>query len=199
MIKGANGYSLEIYLKADDEFMFITRNVTDGVATPGGKTLNASILTADSKTYVSGTTSNIKAKAAGTYTFTYDDTAETLSVAFDANKVPAKYDYYLDGSFGGNKWGAYQTAEDITPFKLVKTSDDEYKIENVALAADEEIIVRYHDEGAELKEGDYGKGNYNYLNLVGGGANFVQPDKGTNIKVVTAAITTSRSTAIPRL
>lgn len=186
MIKGANGYSLEIYLKAGEEFMFITRNVTDGVATPGGKTLKADILTEASKAYVNGTAGNITAKAAGTYTFTYDDTAETLSVAFDATKVPARYDYYLDGSFGGNTWGAYQTAEDITPFKLVNTSGDEYKIENVTLAANEEFIIRYHDEGAALKKDDYGKGNYNFLNLVGGGANFVQPDKGTNIKVVTA-------------
>lgn len=187
MIKGANGYALEIYLKADDAFMFITRNVTDGVATPGGKTLKANILTEESEAYVSGMADgNIKAKAAGTYTFIYDDTAETLSVAFDANKVPARYDYYLDGSFGGNTWGAYQKAEDITPFKLVNTSGDEYKIENVALEVDDEIIVRYHDEGAALKEGDYGKGSYNFLNLVGGGANFVQPNKGTNIKVATA-------------
>lgn len=185
MTKNNGVYSLEVYLEKDDVFMFASQNVSEGVATAGSLYIKAENLDDASKAYVDGTTGNMTAKESGTYTFSYDEGTQKLSVAFDASKTPVEYDYYLDGNYCENAWGGYQAEKTA---KLVKGDGHEYTLENVELDADKEFVLRAHavDE-ATLDWGNVKNAyNYNYLraNVAFAAANPAQSNY--NIKVVTA-------------
>lgn len=183
MKKDADTYTLEVYLAEGEQFMFASQNVSDGVTSAGSLTVKADALTEASKAYIDATDSkDMIAKASGTYTFTYDGAKKELSVAFDAQKAPAEYEYYLDGNIGGTNWGDYQAAKTN---KLVKGNGTTYTLESVTLAAGEEFVIRAHAKDEEKLEWGNVKYQYNYLFLKPSTA-FEQPDKGTNVKVKTA-------------
>jgi hypothetical protein len=109
-------YTLEVYLKADEEFMFTSLNTINGETTTGADYLRATNLDEASKEFVGQTESyNMKALKSGTYVFTYTAETKILSVAFDENKVPELADYYLDGTFseGVADWSGYCFTESI--------------------------------------------------------------------------------------
>lgn len=133
------------------------------------------------------------AKAAGSYKFTYTEATNVMSVAFDASKVPAATDYYIDGTFaeGVDNWSGYCFNE---KFKLTETTAGSgvYEIKNVALKADSEIIIQAFKAGS-TERGEWGTesynglGSYNYTYLYNGGAAFEAVGNGNNnIKVKTA-------------
>ncbi len=187
-------YTLSVYLKADEEFMF-TSQVTVGETVSTGTTyLRASNLDEASEAYLDATASyNMVAKAAGTYTFTYTASTEVLSVAFDATVVPADADYYIDGTFadGVADWSGYCFND---TFKLVETETDSgiFELKNVALKADSQIIVQQFKAGA-TERGEWGTetynglGSFNYGYLVDSTENFSAVGGGNNnIKVLVA-------------
>ncbi|MCH5155651.1 MAG: InlB B-repeat-containing protein [Clostridiales bacterium] len=180
MRQNGDKYTLEIYLKQNDQFMFISKQSVDGQIT-SGPNIKADKLTEASKAFVDGTNENITAKAAGTYTFVYDATAETLSVTFDAEKTPKQYDYYFDGKFGDVNWGDYQSDPDT--FKLT-ANNGVYTYTAVTLAADDEIVIRSYDAGTETLGWDNMATTYNFEYLNKTSDAFV--NNSGNIKVVTA-------------
>lgn len=187
MVRNNGVYTLDVYLKANDQFMFTSRDTDkDGAVSTGTAYLKADKLDEASKAYVDGTTSNITAKAAGKYTFVYTESTGVLSVTFDGTATQPTYDYYLDGSIGDSAWGAYQENK-TNKFTVDPENSEVYKLENVTLNANDEFVIRAHDAG----ETELGWGNvkhaYNFTNLylAAGDTAFVAPAGGTNVKVAT--------------
>ena len=187
-------YSLEVYLKANEEFMFASQFTVGTDVSEGNVYIRASNLDEASKAYVGQNASyNMLAKASGTYTFTYTKATQVLSVAFNADKTPAAADYYIDGTFaeGVADWSGYCFNND---FKLTETKADSgvYEIKNVALKADSQIIIQAFKAGSTERgewgtDGYNGLGSYNFTYLYGGGTGFAAVGGGNNnIKVVTA-------------
>lgn len=186
-------YTLAVYLKEGDEFMFTSRVTVGGTEGTGTDYLRASNLDAASKQLVGGTEGNMTAKASGTYTFTYTEATKVLSVAFDATKTPVPTDYYIDGTFaeGVADWSGYC----FDPrFKLTETEANSgvFEIKNVALKLNSQIIIQAFKEGSTERgewgtEGYNGLGSYNYTYLFGAGAGFsAVGDGNNNIKVLKA-------------
>ncbi len=185
-------YTLSVYLKEGEEFLFTSINTVDGESTTGTEYLRATNLDEASKAFLDGT-ANMKAKAAGTYTFTYTASTKVLSVTFDANAGLPDADYYIDGTFaeGVADWNGYCFNES---FKMVETAEGSgiYEIKNVALKQDSQIIIQMFKAGA-TERGEWGTpgynglGSFNYNYLVGGGENFsAVGDGNNNIKVLVA-------------
>ena len=125
-------YTLEVYLKENDEFVFTSTATVGSVVGTGTDYLRASNLDEASKAYVDQhENSNMIAKASGTYTFTYTKATQILSVAFNADKTPAAADYYIDGTFaeGVADWSGYCFNAD---YKLTETAAGSgvYEIKN---------------------------------------------------------------------
>ena len=186
-------FTLEVYLKENDEFMFSSRNTIGAEVSTGTEYIYASSLDEASKAYVSGEARNMTAKASGTYKFTYTEAIKILTVSFDAEKVPAATDYYIDGTFaeGVADWSGYCFNDQ---FKLTETTAGSgiYVINNVTLKADSQIIIQAFKAGATDRgewetEGYNGLGSYNYTYLYNGGTAFEAVGNGNNnIKVLTA-------------
>ena len=189
MSKNDGVYTLEVYLKANDVFMFISRNtigteVSDGTAFIRGNNLDD----ASKALFDQRPNGDIIAKASGTYTFTYvpaaEPTAAKLSATLDVSKVPAARDFYLDGTYGGGTWGDFMKPANMAAHKFTETEEGSgvYTISGVQLKAGNELVIRSYAAGTTELTWDNGKGNYSYDNLVGGGTDFVKPEGGTNIK-----------------
>ena len=180
-------FTLEVYLKENDEFMFSSRNTIGAEVSTGTEYIYAS------KAYVSGEARNMTAKASGTYKFTYTEATKVLTVSFDAEKVPAATDYYIDGTFaeGVADWSGYCFNDQ---FKLTETTAGSgiYVINNVTLKADSQIIIQAFKLGSTERgewgtDGYNGLGSYNFTYLFGGGTDFEAVGGGNNnIKVLTA-------------
>lgn len=187
-------YTLSAYLKANEEFVFTSRNTIGTEVSTGTEYLRFTNLDEESKAFVDQKPSmNMVAKAAGTYTFTYTKSTGVLSVAFDAAVTPAAADYYIDGTFaeGVEDWEGYCFNEQ---FKLAEKTAGSgiYEIKNVALKADSQIIIQAFKAGStERGEWDTpsynGLGSFNFTYLYGAGDNFEAVGGGNNnIKVKTA-------------
>lgn len=187
-------YTLETYLKANEEFLFTSLVTVGSNVGTGTDYLKASILDEASKAYVDKKPSdNMVAKASGTYSFTYTKATDVLSVTFDASKVPAATDYYIDGTFadGVADWSGYCFKPE---YKLVEITDgsDVYEIKNVAMKKDSQFIIQAFKEGSTERgewgtEGYNGLGNYNFTYLYGAGDEFsAVGDGNNNIKVLNA-------------
>ncbi len=188
---GADGvYTLSVYLKEGEEFLFTSINTVGDVSTTGTDYLRATNLDEASKAYLDGT-GNMTAKASGMYTFTYDVESKVLSVAFDGSATLPEADYYIDGTFadGVADWNGYCFN---SQFKLAETAEGSgiYEIKNVALKEGSQIIIQMFKAGATERgewgtDGYNGLGSFNYFYLVGGGENFsAVGDGNNNIKVL---------------
>lgn len=187
-------YTLSVYLKEGEEFMFTSRNTIGGQSSTGAVYLRASNLDEASKAYLGGTTNNMTALASGTYTFTYNSQTEVLSVTFDAANVPAPADYYIDGTFNPEltDWSDYCFNPD---YKLTdEDNDGVYEINSVTLAANSQIIIQAFKQGSTERgewgtDGYNGLGSYNYTYLSGGGEAFSAVGNGNNnILVLTEGV-----------
>lgn len=187
-------YTVEVYLKKDDEFMFTSRNTIGTEVSTGTEYLRSTNLDDASKAYLGETQSkNMVAKASGTYNFTYTKATSVLSVTFDADKTPPAADYYLDGTFAEGKtdWNGYVFAAE---FKLTEKTAGSgiYEIKNVAMKADSQVIIQAFKAGSTERgewgtDGYNGLGSYNITYLFGGGDAFeAVSDSNKNIKVKTA-------------
>lgn len=187
-------YSLEVYLKANEEFMFASQFTVGADVSEGNVYIRASNLDEASKAFLDKKPNeNMVAKASGTYTFTYTESTKILSVTFNADKVPAAADYYIDGTFaeGVEDWNGYCFNAN---YKLTETKANSgvYEIKNVALKADSQIIIQAFKAGATERgewgtEGYNGLGSYNFTYLSNAGTAFEAVGGGNNnIKVKTA-------------
>lgn len=191
MVGSGGIYTLSVYLKEGDQFMFTSQvtKIGDGDTTvsTGSEYIKSNNLTEESRALVDGYTeagANMTAKKSGTYTFTYDSTAKTLSVAFDESKVPAPCDYYLDGNFNGGNYGDFITEPDR--FKLTETESGSgvYTIENVKLTAGSELLLREYAEG-ETADWNHTHTDYQYAYLAANAAFEAASETNNNIKVKT--------------
>ncbi len=187
-------YTLTVYLKENEEFLFSSLNTIGSEVSTGTEYLRASDLDEASKAFIDQKPSyNMVAKASGTYTFTYTKATKVLSVTFDATKTPVPTDYYIDGTFaeGVADWSGYCFN---SQFKLVEleAGSGVYEISNVALKANSEIIIQAFKAGSTERgewgtDGYNGLGSYNYTYLYNGGTAFsAVGDGNNNIKVLTA-------------
>lgn len=186
-------YTLTVYLKEADEFLFTSRNTIGTTVSVGTEYLRASNLDEASKSYLNQTASyNMVAKESGTYTFTYTKATSVLSVTFDGTVVPVAADYYIDGTFDATAadWSGYCFN---SKFKLVETATPGvYALTNVAMKADSQIIIQAFKAGSTERgtwgtESYNGLGSYNYTYLYNGGAAFsAVSGENQNIKVLTA-------------
>lgn len=191
MVNNGGTYTMSVYLKEDDQFMFTSRvtKIEDGETSysTGSEYIKAENLDDASSSYVGGESGNMTALANGTYTFTYDSDAKTLSVAFDATAVPAAYDYYIDGTFDGNNYGDFITSPD--EFKMTETAEGSgvYTISQVTLTEGAELLIRSYLEG-ETADWNHTHIDYQYANLAANPAFSAASDTNNNILVLTEGV-----------
>lgn len=191
MVNNGGTYTMSVYLKEDDQFMFTSRvtKIEDGETTysTGSAYIRAENLDDASSSYVGGESGNMTALANGTYTFTYDSDAKTLSVAFDATAVPAAYDYYIDGTFDGNNYGDFITSPD--EFKMTETAEGSgvYTISQVTLTEGAELLIRSYLEG-ETADWNHTHIDYQYANLAANPAFSAASETNNNILVLTEGV-----------
>ena len=189
MLNDGGTYTMSVYLKEGDQFMFTSRvtKIEDGEMTysTGSEYIKAENLDDASAAYVGGETGNMTALASGTYTFTYD--GENLSVAFDATAVPAAYDYYIDGTFDGNNYGDFITSPD--EFKMTETSEGSgvYAISQVTLTEGAELLIRSYLEG-ETADWNHTHVDYQYANMAANAAFSAASETNNNILVLTEGV-----------
>ena len=153
-----SAYTLEIYLREGEEFMFHTlaTNAADGTTSDANIYINYNNLDTTSAALFSrpenGT--NILATKSGTYTFTYvpgaDNAAGTLSATLDETKGLTIGDYYINGTIANDtpSWGTSSVTEAdgmtlMDTYKLTVDPDnaDLYLIEGVTFRVDDEFTV----------------------------------------------------------
>lgn len=187
-------YTLTVYLKADEEFLFTSLNTVGTEVGTGTEYLRATNLDEASKAFVDKKSNeNMVAKATGSYTFTYTKKTSVLSVTFDETKTPVPTDYYIDGTFaeGVADWNGYCFKPE---YKLTETKADSgiYEIKNVTMKLNSEFIIQAFKAGSTERgewgtEGYNGLGNYNYTYLYYVGTDFSAVGNGNNnIKVLKA-------------
>ncbi len=187
-------FTLEVFLKQNEEFMFTSRNTIGSESSAGTEFLRSTNLDDAGKALFDETASkNMVAKATGTYKFTYTKATGVLTATLDATKAPAAADFYLDGTFaeGVADWSGYCFNAD---YKLAEKTAGSgvYEIKNVAMKADSEFIIQMFKAGATEKgewgtDGYNGLGSFNYTYVFGGGDNFsAVGGNNNNIKVKVA-------------
>lgn len=150
MTKAGKVYTLSVYLKAGDEFMFASYNSSADGVTAGSQYIKSNALDAASQAVVDGYTesgSNMKVKTSGMHTFSYDENTGKLIVTVDSNQEMPVYDYYLDGKTqAGLNWDEKALASN----KLQETAAGSgiFEIKNVILAVGDEILLRSFQKGA---------------------------------------------------
>ena len=164
-VAGADGkHTLKVQLKAGEEFMFMGA-VTKGDAIEGnGQYFKIANVDKASLDLFTGT-DNIKTKEAGIYDFVLDPENKTISATKSAVDA-TEYNYFIDGTILGGKWGAYQEAEDKTAYKLIKNGDV-YTMENVVLNKGDELVVRAHKTTEKVLTWGNVIADYNSEYLVG--------------------------------
>lgn len=174
-------YTFTVYLKAGDQIMFTSRDVDreTGEAAVGTAYIKAENLDEASAELFTAAGSNMVPKADGTYTFTYDAAEETLSVEFDAEALPAEYDYYLDGKIGSSSWGSYPSADGAYAYAFEKQQDGTYLLKDVSLTAGDEIVVRGFTQGEAPENGGQAV-SYNYQYFRGAPGFFEAADAESN-------------------
>ncbi len=154
---GSTGnHTLSIYLRANEEFMFSTLNVdASGNKTTGNIYINWENVAEESKAIFvapeKGT--NIFAKDAGLYTFTYDPnedptTGGILTATVDTAATLTVHDYYINGTMASATAGDWSTSmvqldgNLLDTYKLsAGTEDDTYVYEGLECRVGDEFAV----------------------------------------------------------
>lgn len=193
MVNNGGTYTMSIYLKEGDQFMFtsqVTKIESSGTtSSTGSEYIKSNNLTEESRTLVSGYSAaggNMTAVASGMYTFTYDGAAKTLAVTFKA-ETPAAYDYYIDGNFDGHNYGDFITTP--ASFKLAETASGSgvYELKNIKLTKDSELLLRAYAAG-ETADWNHTHTDYQYAYLAANSAFEAASATNNNIKVKTEGV-----------
>ncbi len=191
MKRNGKTYTMSVYLKANDSFMFQSHvsKIENGETTVsiGSKTIKSNLLDATAQQYLDGYSTdggNMTAKASGTYTFTYDDGTGKLTVAFDATKTPAALDYYIDGDAVADKWNAFVNAPE--DFKLTETAPGSGVYSKIMeLREGKEFQIRACKAGETPTTNNTADTLYQYDHMVASAAFERASTSNANIKVVT--------------
>ena len=172
-----NTYTITVDLEAGKQFKIADSS--------WGHEFGYSQINSESKTLVTSSGTNIKTKAAGTYTFTisfnYDSSTDlysnlSLAISFVEAEEPVVYEankeWYLRGSMAGSDWPAKEE------FKLIAV---EGKENTFAITLDIEA-------GQEFKVADssWTVDNFGYETVTTEGRAFVEEADGGNIKTKSA-------------
>lgn len=188
-VAGADGkHTLKVQLKAGEEFMFMGAVTKGDEIKENSQYFNitnvdeASIALFTGKTDETGKlVGNIKTKEAGIYDFVLDPESKTISATKSAADE-TEYNYFIDGTILGGKWGDYQKSENQAKYKMIQKGDV-YTLENVVLNKDEELVVRAHKTTDEALTWDNVIAQYDAEYLVGSvGFSAVSKDN-KNVKV----------------
>ncbi len=203
MAREGDNYSLSIYLKAGEQFMFTSRDTVteqgkDPVVSYDVSFIKSNNLDEESRKVLDGYTetgANMVAKASGMYTFNYNKATGVLSVTCDTEAVEMQYDYYLDGKWGTQNW----KAETLGEHKL--TGENGVYTITAELKKGDIIAVRSYPVGAELVAGYAGhvavygskfailsdafKDNYNNVEVVTAGTYDITFDNYSKILTIT--------------
>ncbi len=193
MARNGSEYTLKVWLKQNDQFMFTSRvtKMENGESTVsvGSEYIKSNALDAASRAVVGGYTAaggNMTALKSGEYTFSYNGTSKVLSVTFE-EKAATAYDYYLDGDIGANgAWNAFVTSPD--DYKLTETESGSgvYKITK-QLEANKQIQIRACAAGEVPTTANTANNLYQFNYLTAAGDNFEAVDaNNNNIKVKAA-------------
>lgn len=180
-VAGADGkHTLTVQLKANEEFMFMGAVTKGDEIKENSQYFNITNVDEASLDLFTGT-GNIKTKEAGKYTFVLDPESKTISATKSAADE-TEYNYFIDGSILGGKWGDYQKSENQAKYKMIQKGDV-YTLENVVLNQDEELVVRAHKTTDEKLTWDNVIAQYDAEYLVGSvGFSAVSKDN-KNVKV----------------
>lgn len=192
MVNNGGVYTMSVYLKEGDQFMFtsqVTKIGSSGTtSSTGSEYIKSNNLTEGSRTLVGGYTEtggNMTAVASGMYTFTYDSTAKTLAVTFK-EETPAARDYYLDGNFDGHNYGDFMTDAEL---KLTETASGSgvYELKNIKLTKDSELLLRSYAKD-ETPTWENKLTDYQFAYLAANSAFEAASDTNNNIKVKTEGV-----------
>ncbi len=194
MTKSGDEHKMSIYLRENEEFMFVSRvtDIATGNVSDGATFIKSNLLDAEGQKLIDGYSENggnMKAKASGTYTFTYNEKTNKLVVTFDANKTPAKQDFYLNGNLLGKDYnGCLAAASEV---KLTQDANDSfvYTFKNAELKVGDEFRILAYPEGTkELTFNNFDiQYHFEYLHPSSKEANFgTKTDTDTNIMVKVA-------------
>lgn len=152
--KDGDIYTLAVYLTTDEEFLFTSQNIVDGVSSAGTKFVRFGNLDTTSQALFDESNNNMIAKASGLYVFTFNTETDVLSVTLDTDySVPAA-DFYLTGVVGEDSWNQV-TEDSVNP---------SYQFSQVGVTSNYELIITLA-EGAQfqieaLKAGSTGRGTF---------------------------------------
>lgn len=188
-VAGADGkHTLKVQLKAGEEFMFMGAVTKGDEIKENSQYFNitnvdeASIALFTGKTDETGKlVGNIKTKEAGIYDFVLDPESKTISATKSAADE-TEYNYFIDGTILGGKWGDYQKSEHQAKYKMTQNGDV-YSIENVVLNKDEELVVRAHKTTDEALTWDNVAFAYDAEYLVGSVGFSAVSKNSKNVKV----------------
>lgn len=194
MTKSGDEHKMSIYLRENEEFMFASRvtDIATGNVSDGATFIKSNLLDAEGQKLIDGYSENggnMKAKASGTYTFVYNEKTNKLVVTFDANKTPAKQDFYLNGNLLGKDYnGCLAAASEV---KLTQDANDSfvYTFKNAELKVGDEFRILAYPEGTkELTFSNFDiQYHFEYLHPSSKEANFgTKTENDTNIMVKVA-------------
>lgn len=189
MSQSGSNYTLSVYLKEGEEFLFTSTNtvIENGESTTsvGSIYVKAGNLDEASKAFVGGEAGNMTAKASGNYTFTYNKDTQKLTVTYESAEMAAN-DYYIDGNFNGGNYGDFIN----TPANFILTEKEGsgiYMIESVTLNEGAELLLRGFNKG-ETPNWTATRTDYQYNYLRKNPAFSAASATNNNIKVLTAGV-----------
>ena len=127
MQRNGSLYTMTIYLRAGDEFIFTGVDVNGDTSASGTEYIKWYNLDESSKSLfdiADFSRSNILVEKSGEYTFTYNAKTQKLNAILDQNGKLPSADYYLDGKIGALDWGdTFYNSE----YKFQFVKNDTYK------------------------------------------------------------------------
>ena len=180
MQRNGSLYTMTIYLRAGDEFIFTGLDVNGDTSASGTEYIKWYNLDESSKSLfdiADFSRSNILVEKSGEYTFTYNAKTQKLNAILDQNGKLPSADYYLDGKIGALDWGdTFYNSE----YKFQFVKNDIYKLD-ITLNKGDAIKIQAFSQGATEQTGEK-LSVYGYDHLYIGEGNF---DKGSNNSLLT--------------
>ncbi len=182
-------YSLNIYLKENDQVMFVSQNynLETFEVTPSASVLAFSNLDDASKALFTQMGNNMGIQTSGNYKFVYNSESKVLTAELLNETAPVENDYYLDGVFDGNEWNDSLFAPE---YKFVKNGDV-YELNGIEFAVGDVFMIQGAKLGATAETDGWRTDSYNarYLKVASElvvSDNPAPPYPNHNFRVLTA-------------
>ena len=137
-------HTLSVFIKKDDQIMFASRvkDMETLEETAGNEYIKSDNVVEGNEYFEDLGGSNMKFKADGYYTFTYDSEAKECTVTLDEDYVAPEYDYYVNGNFDNDPSWANKVGNE--EYKLTPQADNPEVLElkGISLKANEELGIQ---------------------------------------------------------